>query len=295
MSKIEKDDVTGTDTTGHEWDGIKELNTPLPRWWIMTFYATVVWALGYTIAYPAWPMLHSATSGLLGYSSRADVANEIAAAKAGQAQWLDKIKAASVADIVKDPALLEFARAGGAAAFKVNCVQCHGAGAAGAAGYPNLNDNDWLWGGTIEQIHQTITNGIRFTANADTRDSQMPNFGSDGILKPEQISDVANYAVSLSGGEANAEAAQRGVQMFTDNCAACHGDKGQGNKELGAPNLADQIWLSGSSVDAVAAQVVKPKHGVMPAWNTRLDDATIKQLAVFVYSLGGGEQPVATQ
>ncbi len=295
MSKIERDDVTGTETTGHEWDGIKELNTPLPRWWIMTFYATIVWALGYTIAYPAWPMIHSATSGLLGYSSRADVANEIAAAKAGQAQWLDKIKAASVADIVKDPALLEFARAGGAAAFKVNCVQCHGAGAAGAASYPNLNDNDWLWGGTIEQISQTIANGIRFTANADTHDSQMPNFGSDGILKPEQISDVANYAVSLSGGEANAEAAQRGVQVFTDNCAACHGDKGGGNKELGAPNLADQIWLSGSSADAVAAQVVKPKHGVMPAWNTRLDDATIKQLAVFVYSLGGGEQPVATQ
>jgi cytochrome c oxidase cbb3-type subunit III len=295
MATIEKDAVTGTDTTGHEWDGIKELNTPLPRWWIITLYATIVWSLVYTILYPAWPMIDSATPGLLGYSSRADVAMDITKAKGAQAQWLDKIKASSLADIMKDQNLLEFARAGGAAAFKVNCVQCHGAGAAGSAGYPNLNDNDWLWGGALEQIHQTLTNGIRYTANPDTRDSAMLAFGADGILKPEQISDVANFVATLSGGEADGQAATRGAQVFTENCVACHGEKGEGNKELGAPNLADQISLYGASLKEVAVQVQRPRHGVMPAWNTRLDETTIKQLAVYVFSLGGGEQAPATQ
>jgi cytochrome c oxidase cbb3-type subunit III len=176
---IEKDHVTGTDTTGHEWDGIKELNTPLPRWWLWTFYATVVWSVGYVIAYPAIPLISSNTKGLLGYSSRADVAAAVSAAKEGQKQWLDKISAASLEDIVKDPELLQFARAGGAAAFKVNCVQCHGAGAAGSAGYPNLNDDDWIWGGTLDQIHTTLVNGIRVAGNDDTRVSEMPAFGGD--------------------------------------------------------------------------------------------------------------------
>ena len=296
MSKIEKDDVTGTQTTGHEWDGIKELDTPLPRWWILTFYACIAFALGYMVLYPAWPMLHSATPGLWGYSSRADVDKDIAAAKVGQAQWLDKIKASSLEDILKDKDLLAFARAGGAAAFKVNCVQCHGSGAAGAVGYPNLNDNDWIWGGTPEQIHQTVTNGIRFTANKDTRDSQMLNFGADGILQPEQIADAANYVVTLSGDKPDdAGAATRGAQVFTENCVACHGEKGEGNKDLGAPNLADKIWLYGSGVKAVMAQTQKPRHGIMPAWGARLDEATIKQLAVYVFSLGGGEAPAVTQ
>jgi cbb3-type cytochrome c oxidase subunit III len=193
MSKIEHDDITGTATTGHEWDGIKELNTPLPRWWLYTFYATIAWAAVYTVLYPAWPLLNGATPGILGYSSRAAVSESIAQARAAQGEQLQKIASASVDDILKDPALLEFARAGGAAAFKVNCVQCHGSGAAGGAGYPNLNDDDWLWGGTADQIHTTLRNGIRYTLNGETRDSQMPAFGVDGILTPEQIADVANY------------------------------------------------------------------------------------------------------
>jgi cytochrome c oxidase cbb3-type subunit 3 len=293
MAKIEKDEITGTATTGHEWDGIKELDTPMPRWWLLTFYATIVFAVGYTVAYPAWPMLTSATPGLLGYSSRAEVGKEIAVAKTAQAEWLDKIRAAGLEDILKDDGLRTFAKAGGAAAFKVNCVQCHGSGATGAVGYPNLNDNDWIWGGTIEQIHQTITNGARFVGNADTRDSQMPNFGADGVLTPEQVADVANFTVALSGGEADAAAAGRGAQVFAENCVACHGEKGEGNRELGAPNLADQIWLYNGGIDSVKAQVQKARHGVMPAWGHRLDDATIKQLAVYVYTLGGGEQTAA--
>jgi cytochrome c oxidase cbb3-type subunit 3 len=290
MSKnIERDEITGTDTTGHEWDGIKELNTPLPRWWLWTFYACIAWALAYTVFYPAWPLVKGATPGILGYSSRADVVAEIDAAKTAQGAQLQKIAAASVDDILKDPDMLAFARAGGAAAFKVNCVQCHGSGAAGSPGYPNLNDDDWIWGGTAEQIHTTLQNGIRYTLNDDTRDSQMPAFGADDILTADQIGEVANYVISLSGGEADATAAEAGKTVFVDNCAACHGDNAKGNKELGAPNLVDAIWLYGGTVDAVKAQISKPRHGVMPAWAGRLDETTIKQLAVYVHSLGGGE------
>jgi cytochrome c oxidase cbb3-type subunit 3 len=292
-TNIEKDEISGTSTTGHEWDGIKELNTPLPRWWLYTFYGTVIWALGYTIAYPAWPLLTSATPGILGYSSRANVSDSIEAAKAAQKVNLDKIAAASVDDILKDPQLLSFAQAGGAAAFKVNCVQCHGSGAAGGAGYPNLNDDDWLWGGTPDAIYTTLKNGIRYAGNPDTRDSVMPAFGADGILTPEQVDQVANYTVSLSGEPADAAKAEAGKQIFTENCASCHGEDGKGGRDFGAPNLTDKLWLYGGTLDQVKAQIVKPRMGVMPAWSHRLDDATIKELAVYVHSLGGGEAPPA--
>ena len=295
-TKIEKDEISGTTTTGHEWDGIKELNTPLPRWWLYTFYGTVIWAIGYTIAYPAWPMLTSATPGLLGYSSRGAVEEQIQTAKLAQKDSLDKIAAANVDDILKDQNLLSFAQAGGAAAFKVNCVQCHGAGAAGSVGYPNLNDDDWLWGGSPDAIYTTLKNGIRYASNADTRDSQMPAFGTDGILTPEQIDEVANYVVSLSGEQADAAKVETGKTVYAENCASCHRDDGKGGRDFGAPNLTDKIWLYGGTLDQVKAQIVKPRMGVMPAWSHRLDDATIKQLAVYVHSLGGGEAAVpATQ
>ena len=294
VTKIEKDEISGTPTTGHEWDGIRELNTPLPRWWLYTFYGTVIWGLAYTIAYPAWPLLNSATPGILGWSSRGALEEQVTAARAAQQANLDKISAMSVDDILKDPQLLAFAQAGGAAAFKVNCVQCHGSGAAGGVGYPNLNDDDWLWGGTPDALYTTLRNGIRYTANADTRDSQMPAFGADGILTPEQIDDVTNYTVSLSGGGADAARAEAGKAVFAENCASCHGEDGKGGRDFGAPNLTDGIWLYGGSLDQVKAQIVKPRMGVMPAWSHRLDDATIKELAVYVHSLGGGEAAEAT-
>jgi cytochrome c oxidase cbb3-type subunit III len=294
MAKIEHDDITGTATTGHEWDGIKELNTPLPRWWLWTFYATIAWALAYSIAYPAWPLIHSATSGLLGYSSRNEVAQDMAKASQAQGQWLDKIKAANLDDIVKDQELLQFARAGGAAAFKVNCVQCHGSGAAGGHGYPNLNDDDWLWGGTLDQIHTTLENGVRVAGNDQTRLSEMPAFGA-GILDPQQISDAAEFVLKISGQPHDEAAATKGATVFADNCASCHGANGEGNREFGAPRLTDAIWLYGSDKATIIAQITKPRQGVMPAWGHRLDETTIKELAVFVHSLGGGEKTVAAQ
>lgn len=294
MANIEKDEISGTPTTGHVWDGIKELNNPLPKWWLYTFYGCIAFAVGYTILYPAWPLPGGATPGLLGWSSRGQLQQQMDAAAAAQKGTVDQILKLSVDDIMKDPKLLAFAQSAGAAAFKVNCVPCHGSGAAGGHGYPNLNDDDWLWGGTPDAIYTTLQHGIRYAQDPNTRDSQMPNFGVDGILTPDQIDQVANYVVTLSGESSDPTKAAAGKQIFADNCAACHGPEGKGNREFGAPNLTDKIWLYGGTIADVKAQVTKPHMGVMPAWAQRLDDAEVKELAIYVHSLGGGEAP-ATQ
>lgn len=286
---IEIDEFTGVETTGHEWDGIKELNNPMPRWWLWSFYATIVFAIGYSIAYPSIPLLNTSSKGMLGWSSRGDVASELASAKAAQSTFLDRVNAASVDEILKDPELTQFAMAGGNAAYKVNCVQCHGSGASGSAGYPNLNDDDWIWGGTVDDIFLTINHGIRFHGDDDTRLSQMPAYGADGILERDQISDVAWYVRQISNQDTEAVAADRGKQIFADNCAACHGETGEGIRELGGPRLSDALWLYGGSHEQIVSQITAPKHGVMPAWGTRLDEATVKLLAVYVHNLGGGE------
>ena len=288
MSNKEIDDITGVETTGHEWDGIKELNNPLPRWWLWTFYGCIVFALGYSVAFPAWPLISSATTGLLGYSSRADFDTESAAAKLAQGGRTEQVSAMPVADILNDADLARFASAGGKSLFKVYCSQCHGTGATGAIGYPNLNDDEWIWGGSIDQIHSTITHGSRWMTDEDTHYNIMPNFGTDAILPPAEIDAVAKQVASLSGIEGGV-ASPEGQQLFTDNCAACHGDTGAGNPELGGPSLTDQIWLYEGSLAAIKTQVQQPRHGVMPAWGVRLGDIAVKELAVYVHGLGGGQ------
>jgi cytochrome c oxidase cbb3-type subunit 3 len=280
------DEISGVETTGHEWDGIRELNNPMPRWWVLTFYATILWAIGYMVVYPSIPLLTESTKGWLGQTNRQDLANEVLAAAAGQKVYLDKIAAMPVKDIAQDKALAEFAINGGAAAFKINCAPCHGSGAEGGPGFPNLNDNDWLWGGDIDAIYTTLTHGIR-ADDPETRTSEMPAFGE--MLKPEEMKQVAAYVVSLTGTPGDAAMVAPGKQLFTDNCVACHGEKAEGNRELGAPNLADAIWLRGEGEDAILRQMMAPKHGMMPAWTARLGDVTVKQLAVYVHALGGGE------
>lgn len=289
MAANERDDITGTETTGHEWDGIRELNTPLPRWWLWTFYATIIWSLGYVVAYPAIPLITDATSGLLGWSSRIDIAEDISRARQAQGGMLERIANSDLESINSDPDLQQFAIAGGRSAYSVNCSQCHGSGAAGSAGYPNLNDDDWIWGGDLEAIYTTIAHGVRHDADDETRISDMPAFGADELLERQEISDVAEHVLSLSGLEHDAEAAATGKEIYMDNCAACHGDTGEGNRDLGAPALADSIWLYGGDKASIVAQIHKAKHGVMPAWRDKLDDVTIKKLAVFVHALGGGE------
>lgn len=288
MSKAELDELSGTETTGHEWDGIKELNTPLPRWWLWTFYATVIWAIGYMIAYPAFPLITSYTKGVLGYSSRATLASDVEAAKQGQNKFLDRMSTMSLEDIRGDQELFQFAVAGGKSAYVVNCVQCHGSGAEGGPGYPNLNDDEWIWGGTLEDIHKTLKHGVRYAGDDDTRISEMPAFG-DGVLEPAQISATTEFVLKLSGQEHDAAKAEEGAAVYAENCASCHGDEGKGDREQGAPALTDKIWLYGGDRASIAKQIRVPSHGVMPGWHTRLDENTLKQLAIFVHSLGGGE------
>ncbi len=283
------DEFSGTTTTGHEWDGIRELNTPLPRWWLWTFYATVVFAVVYWVLMPAWPGFTGYTRGMLGYSSRAAVAKSMVEAKQAMAGMRDRLAGAPLGDIEKTSNLLEFAIAGGRSAFAVNCSQCHGADAAGRKGFPNLNDDDWLWGGKLDDIHFTITHGVRNGIDPDARNVQMPRFLADGILTREQIGDVSDYVLSLSGAAHDAGAARRGQPLFAQNCAACHGDNGQGNKDFGAPRLSDRIWLYGGDRAAIIQTISLARNGVMPNWGARLDPETIKELAVYVHSLGGGQ------
>lgn len=286
----EIDRLTGTATTGHEWDGIHELNTALPRWWLWTFYACIAWAVVYWVVYPAWPLLTSATQGTFGWHARSAVVTDLDELKALRGPMMDKLASTPVAQIVNDPQLVEFARAQGRVAFADNCAPCHGAGGGGAKGYPNLNDDDWLWGGKIAEIEQTIRHGAR-SGDEKAHQGNMPAFGRDGILKPAQISAVADFVRSLSGlpTEKSADLAQ-GKKVFADNCALCHGADGKGNRELGAPNLTDKIWLYGSDKETIVQGIFNGRGGTMPAWEGRLSEPIIKSLVVYVYSFGGGEK-----
>jgi len=285
----EIDSVSGTATTGHQWDDIKELNTPLPRWWVIAFYLSIIWAVGYWFVYPAWPLLTGHTTGLLGYSSRADVAVELANLDKIRGEKMVALGAASLADIEKDPALLALARARGKTVFGDNCAPCHGSGAAGAKGFPNLNDDDWLWGGTLDQIMQTIQFGAR-SGHAKAHEGQMLAFGKDSVLKPDQIVAVANYVRALSGLPTRpGYDPAAGTKVFAENCVACHGDNAKGNPEFGAPNLTDKIWLYGSDEASLIDTIANGRAGVMPAWEGRLDPVTLKAMAVYVHSLGGGK------
>jgi cytochrome c oxidase cbb3-type subunit 3 len=288
MNKREVDAITGIETTGHEWDGIKELNKPLPRWWVWTFYATIVWAIGYWIAYPAWPTLAGYTKGMLGYSQRDTVAQEVKAALASQAAYRDRLAQAPLGQVKSDPDLLRFAMAGGAAAFQSYCAPCHGRGAQGFVGYPNLNDDEWIWGGTIDDIHKTIQVGVR-SDHKDARIAQMPRFGLEKLLDDRQIGDAAEYVLAYSGRSTDANAVARGAKVFADQCASCHGADGKGKREQGAPDLTDAIWLYGDSRQAIVESIRTGRGGVMPAWAGRLDPITLKSLAVYVHSLGGGK------
>ena len=283
-TKIEKDTLSGRDTTGHEWDGVKELNTPLPTWWVYTFYATIVFAAVYCFLYPSWPWLNGHTEGSLGYSSRVELTQALEAQAKSRAVYVDRIRATPLAQIAKEPELLNFAMAGGRSAFQTNCMQCHGAGGAGSPGFPNLVDDDWIWGGSLDQIYTTIRHGIR-NADDKSRQSMMPRFGVDGLLTGSQVAAVTDYVLSLSG---KAKATPEGAKIYQEQCVACHGAEGKGNQELGAPNLADGLWLYGGDRDSVYRSIFYARNGSMPAWSGRLDEATMKMLAIYVHALGGG-------
>ena len=286
----EMDALTGTATTGHEWDGLRELNTPLPRWWLWLFYITIVWSIGYWIVYPAWPLLTNSTQGVFGWHTRSAVVTDLDELKRQRGPLMDTLATASLSEIAADPKLLDFARAQGRVAFADNCVPCHGAGGGGSKGYPNLNDDEWLWGGKLADIEQTIRHGAR-AGDDKGRQGNMPAFGRDNILKANEISAVADLVRSLSGlsTEPGADLAL-GRKVFADNCAVCHGPEGKGNREVGSPNLTDKIWFYGPDKQTIIDGIRNGRGGVMPAWGGRLSEPTIKALTVYVHTLGGGEK-----
>ena len=285
----EKDSVTGRTTTGHEWHGLKELNTPLPKWWFRTFVATVIWGVGYAIAYPSVPWLNSYFPGLLGYSQRNVVTADVKALEAQRAGVMQKLKAVPIEEVKKDEALYAVAMTAGRLAFAENCRACHGAGGEGRPGYPAIAGDAWIWGGKLADIQQTITYGIR-SGHPETRMSQMPKFGVDGILKAEEIDQVTDYVMGFyKPGAPALKGAAKGEAVYAENCAVCHGDKGEGKREVGAPALRSGVHLYGDTREAVRAQIANPRQGVMPAWNTRLDEATIRAVTLYVHGLGGGE------
>ncbi|MCR6630974.1 MAG: cytochrome-c oxidase, cbb3-type subunit III [Magnetospirillum sp.] len=296
MASMEKDSVSGQYTTGHEWDGIKELNTPLPKWWVYVFWATVIWSIAYWVAMPTWPGISDYSRGMLNYSSRNDLASELKAQKQSRAKYEAKIAALPVDEVVKDKDLRNFAMVGGKVLFNENCAPCHGAGGVGVANaYPNLADDEWIWGGTLADLQQTISFGVRNT-NGNSHVSEMPKFGTDGLLTKEQIDQVADYVVSLSakaGSSGGGAAGSPGEAIFNEQCVACHQEGGVGSKDVGAPALNNNIWLFKGGKDAVKQvvvnQVSNPRHGSMPAWSERLDETSIKMLSVYVHSLGGGK------
>ena len=290
MSDHEKrsDEHTGVDTTGHEWDGIRELDNPLPRWWLWIFYATIATAAVYWVLMPAWPGITSYTRGLRDHSDRAAVSVELDQLRAQRRGQAAKLANASLAEIERDPALQAYALAAGASAFGDNCATCHGAGGAGAKGYPNLRDDVWLWGdGSLEAIEETIRVGIR-SGHPDARVSQMPAFGRDGMLQRSQIADLVQYVLALSGRRADRHAVRRAAPLYAEQCGACHGPAGKGDPSQGAPDLTDGDWLYGSSEGAISDQIWNGRGGVMPTWAARMDPETRKAMAVYIHANSGG-------
>ncbi|MFC7290522.1 cytochrome-c oxidase, cbb3-type subunit III [Hirschia litorea] len=282
---------SGVETTGHEWDGIKELNNPLPRWWLYVWFMTIAFSLVWWVLMPAWPAPPGAqgnTQGVWKQSDRTQVNEAVNKLKAARVESAQALLTASLQEIENTPELQQFALAMGESAFGDNCATCHGSGGRGAIGYPILADDVWLWGGTLDDIQHTITYGIR-SSHDETRFSQMPAFGRDGYISEQEINDLVQKVLSLAGKPSDQEAAFRAGENFEVQCASCHGSDGTGIRELGAPNLTDSEWLYGGSANQIRETIYNARNSTMPHWNERLDEATIKALAVYVHTLGGGE------
>lgn len=294
MSERERDEHSGTETTGHEWDGIKELDTPLPRWWLWVFYGSIAVAAVYWVLMPAWPGLTGYTRGILDHSDRAEVVSELKGLAAQRQAGESRLRSASLQEIEADPELQAYAMQVGTSVFGDNCATCHGAGGAGGKGYPNLRDDVWLWGGKLDQIRHTIQVGVRSGHATALGEKVMPAFGRDQLLTEAQIGDLTEYVVALSGRKANAAAVGRARQTFADQCSACHGPAGTGDMAQGIPNLTDAEWLYGSDRGAIHDQIFNGRNGVMPTWEARFSPETIKALAVYVHANAGGvAEPVA--
>ncbi len=283
MDERPVDEHSGVETTGHEWDGIRELDNPLPRWWLWSFIACIGIAIIGWVLFPAWPGIHGYTPGILHLSDRANVERELGKLQSVRGEEGKRLTNASLEEIERDPQLQAYAFAVGQSVFGDNCATCHGTGGTGGKGYANLKDDVWLWGGSPEQIQATITHGVR-SGDPAAHISQMPAFGRDGLLAPEQVGDLTEYVVWLSHRPADQAAVGRAAPIFAAQCSSCHGPAGQGNQAFGAPNLTDADWLYGAERDAIHGQIQNGRGGVMPAWGGRFSPETIKALAVFIHA-----------
>jgi cytochrome c oxidase cbb3-type subunit 3 len=269
--------------TGHEWDGIKELNTPDPFWLRALFYVMLFFSLGYWFLYPSFPGQQD--DGILNWSSDKETIEGLKEIQSIRDKILPEFNKASFEEILKDPKLLKFAITGGKSAFHNNCSVCHGIGGSGNKGYPKLAAGAWIWGGKPDDIYQTLKYGIR-SEHPEARDSQMAAFGQDKLLTEEQIRTLVPFVMGLHDGTGYSDQANA---IYQANCASCHGKDGAGNREVGAPSLKSGVWLYGGDEQTIYETIYYGRMGVMPYWEGRLDDPTIRQLTIYVHQLGGGE------
>ncbi len=291
MARPERDPLTGQWTTGHSWDGIKELKTPVPVWWVSTFLISIAFSILYIVLNPSFPSPAGKAFAMNPVSTREGLAIRLEEAAARMEGMNARLLERPLEEISRDAELARFAFNAGRALYQVHCIGCHGPGAAGQAGqFPALVDDDWIWGGTKADIHQTIRYGIR-NEDPDSRQSQMPVFGQ--ILQPHEIDQLADYVLVM--GETQPGDARRtghpAHALFQQQCASCHGADGRGNIEFGAPNLTDAIWLYGGTRAEIRQQIAAPRMGMMPGWHQRLTDAEIVALTVYIHGLGGGQPP----
>lgn len=289
MGTEKRDPVTGRMTTGHDWNGIQELDTPIPRVVLFFLAATTLFAIVYWVLMPAWPLGVTYTKGLLGIDQRQIVTQQVNDAAAARAAWTDRIANASFEEIASDDTLMHHVRETGRTLFTDNCAVCHGTSGTGGPGFPSLAAGAWLWGGDAATIAETIRVGIN-SSHPETRASQMMAFGQGGMLDRKAILDVVAYVRSLSGqtlSEAEQARVSAGDAVFAENCAACHGADGGGTHEMGAPSLADANWIYGGDAQSVYASIYGGRQGHMPHWEGRLSPVDIKLLALYVGTLGG--------
>lgn len=289
MDEVERDSFTGRETTGHEWNGIKELDTPVPRGVLMFLIVTHLWAIGLWFLVPSWPLGTTYTRGLLGVDQHTTVEARVIEGQRQRAPWTIRLETEPYDAILADETLMQTVRHTGRQLFGDNCAACHGRNGRGNANFPDLTDNDWLWGGGPEMIEQTMRVGVN-TAHPDSRVGQMPAFGHDEMLDRVQVRNVAAYVYSLSNTDystpENLDRIESGREVFATTCAACHGENAQGDPKVGAPNLTDDRWIYGGSMDTIIASVHGGRQGHMPTWEQRLTKSEIRTLALYVHDLG---------
>ncbi len=289
----ERDDYTGYLTTGHEWNGIKELNTPVPRLVYFFLSIAVLFSIGYWILMPAWPIGVTYTKGLLGLDQRNVVKASLQQAALDRSAWTKRIESASTKDIQADAQLMTIVRQTGRTLFGDNCAVCHGLNAKGGPGFPNLTTASWLWGGDPEAIAETIRVGIN-SPHPNSRVSQMPGFGANQVIPAADIEKLVLYVRSLSdpavAKDAASGAVDAGKKLFTTNCGACHGDDAKGKADVGAPNLSDKFWIYGGSAESVWTSIWGGQQGHMPSWEQRLSAVDRKILALYLVDLRDAKQ-----